>query len=127
MKKVTLEDVDRRLKSIEKLLNSTLPELRRKEETIIKDTRLLRAEQAVIEEEERIITLKEEQLKRTEDALLKLLGERIPRKFDNILDWKRYIWEGCPHKKGEAKDKVIDYWCTKLNAACRFDPCPLNR
>ena len=117
--KVSLGDIDKRLKRIEKLLSTTIPQLKKGEELLLKEAKSIRKEEKKIE-------AKEEQLEKTESALLEQLGERVPHRFKDIIEWKTFIWDGCRYKKTVEKAKTIDYFCTKLNAPCRFDPCPLN-
>ncbi len=64
------------------------------------------------------------------DKLLKIesiLEKKLSRKsFTNIVDWKKYIWDNCPHKKEKVGDDEIDFWCEVLKAPCAMDDCPRN-
>ena len=133
-KAVTLAQLDRRLQHIESILDTRLATLTNEERLLLREAQSIKREEAAIEreegrieDEEKAILDKENQIRTTGDALLGMLGEHMPRKFENILEWKKYIWEGCSYKKSSVSDKTIDYSCTKLGGRCRFEPCPMNR
>lgn len=117
---VSLEDIDKRLRRIEKMLSTTIPQLKKEGDMLIKEAES-------IKKEEKLIEAKEEQLEKTESALLEQLGERVPRKFSDIMEWKTFVWDKCRFKQHKEGAKTIDYFCTKLNGPCRFETCPMNR
>lgn len=48
------------------------------------------------------------------------------RRFTNIIDWKEYIWNSCPHRQQKIGAKQINYFCKKLSKPCGFEQCPIN-
>ncbi len=77
-------------------------------------------------EEEQVIT-GEHRIEMEEEKLMELLGKQVNREFDNIMDWKRYIWENCGYKKSVIKDNKIEFVCKKTNKSCRFIDCFKNK
>lgn len=76
--------------------------------------------------------LKEERLIRNETQALKAEEERVEErltkmKFSDITSWRGAIWENCQYKESRTGSHAISYWCTKLDAPCQFEHCPLNR
>lgn len=117
--KVSLEDIDRRLKRIETMLSTAIPRLKWEEDKLLEET-------ASIKKEEQRIEVKEAELEKSEAALLRKLGEQVQRKFSDIMDWKIFVWDKCTFRKSKEEAKTIDYLCTKLNGLCRFESCPMN-
>jgi hypothetical protein len=64
------------------------------------------------------------------DKLLEIervINNRLTRKsFTDIEQWKKYIWDNCPHKKERMKDREIEFYCDILKGACEFADCPRN-
>lgn len=58
-----------------------------------------------------------------EKTLKSKLGKRS---FTNITEWKKYIWDSCPHKKEKVEDNEISFWCDILKSSCEFEDCPRN-
>jgi cell division protein FtsB len=90
--------------------------------------KLDRIEQLILkvssEEEEELKGQKK--IEEEEERELEELDETVNLEFSNAEDWRQYIWEGCPFKKQVSKKGEIDFFCKKLNSACRFEGCPLN-
>ena len=55
-----------------------------------------------------------------------LLKQRRVKKFDNIIDWKKFIWDNCPNKEQRITKKDIEFNCKILKDACEFEKCPRN-
>ncbi len=137
---VSLEDIDKRLKRIEKMLSTTIPQLKKEGELLLKETEAIKKEEVLIKEEEELIEEEEKrieqgvkrleeresELKNAEKVLLKKLGERVPQRFSDIIDWKNLVWDRCKFKKTKEEAKTFDYYCKKLDGPCRFETCPLN-
>lgn len=81
----------------------------------------------VVQKEEEEIMREEFKVEVEEEKLIELLGKNINREFDNLLDWRNYIWESCEFKKPKMEDKVIDFLCKKTGKSCRFEDCFKNR
>jgi hypothetical protein len=82
---------------------------------------------AVLNREEIAVLKAEKKIKMEEGALLKILNKNISLQFDNIIDWKRYIWDNCPYRKSHEKGKEIDFFCKKTSNKCRYADCFRNR
>ena len=80
-------------------------------------------EERKILETERIIMNRTSAVLATEQNVEKRLTKM---KFSNITEWRSAIWEQCRYKESRPSEVMITYWCTKLNAPCRFEDCPLN-
>lgn len=93
-----LDDIKKELARIEQDLKKVL-----EEETLIRNET-----QAVLAEEN-------------------LVQNKLTRmKYSDITSWRSAIWEHCQYKQAKPGPTAISYWCTKLNAPCRFEDCPLN-
>ena len=99
---ISNEEIYKKLEEIHRAVN----ELKNEEEQVI-------AEEHMIEIEEK--------------KLMELLGKQVNREFDNIMDWKRYIWEKCEYKKSVIKDNKIEFLCKKTSKSCRFIDCFKNK
>jgi hypothetical protein len=99
---VTNEDIMKRLDKIEKLLRTVEKE----------EVRQLRYESTI---------------KMEEGQLKTILNKKVNVQFDNITDWKRYIWDNCELRKSHSQDKKIDFYCMKTGNLCRFMDCFRNR
>ena len=104
-----------------KVTNETLY---KKLQQIHKDIKELKNEETdynsrIIQEESKIII--------EEAKLIKLLDKDIHVQFENIIDWKNYIWDNCPFRQALEKNKEIDFFCKKTQNKCRFDDCFRNR
>tara|TARA_Y100000310_G_scaffold332444_1_gene408036 strand:- start:12620 stop:12919 length:300 start_codon:yes stop_codon:yes gene_type:complete len=69
-------------------------------------------------QEEKIIETKEEEI----EALEKRKNIRFP----DIGEWRKLIWENCPHKKELDEGREIDWLCGITKQACHFENCPEN-
>ncbi|MBW2971017.1 hypothetical protein KY320_02550 [Candidatus Woesearchaeota archaeon] len=99
---ITNEQIMEKLLQLEKQLSKLLAE----EDQILK-------EEEEIEKDSRKVELEEEKL-------LEILSSQINKRFDNIVDWKRFIWDECELRKSVLKDKQIDFYCKKTGSFCRF-------
>jgi len=77
-------------------------------------------------EEEQVIQ-EEHKIEMEEEKLIDILGKEVNRQFDNIMDWKNYIWEACEYKKSVVKADKIDFICKKTGKTCRFIDCFKNK
>ena len=99
---ITNKEIFEKLLHIEKLLSEEKKE-----------------EQRIIKEEDKII--KEEQ------RIKELMDKKENKKFYDVLEWKTYIWENCPHKKHSmVSDTKIGFICDLSKKACDFLDCPEN-
>jgi hypothetical protein len=89
-------------------------------EKIQKDIRVLNKEESEVLREESKIVLEE-------GKLMGLLNKKVNLQFDNIIDWKHFIWDICEYKKPIEKNKEIDFICKKTGNKCRFQDCFRNR
>ncbi|MBS1266265.1 MAG: hypothetical protein MAG795_00232 [Candidatus Woesearchaeota archaeon] len=80
-----------------------------------------------LKQEEEELIHKEEEIEMEEEKLLKLLGKKVNRKHESVLEWTKEIWQNCLHKKSHMTEKKIDFLCKKTGNTCRFVDCPLNR
>jgi chromosome segregation ATPase len=76
--------------------------------------------------------LKEEHIIRKETAALMAEEERVEEKlttmkYSDITTWRNAIWENCQYKESRPSERMVSYWCAKLNAPCQFEHCPLNQ
>ncbi|MBN1502564.1 hypothetical protein JW930_03400 [Candidatus Woesearchaeota archaeon] len=53
-------------------------------------------------------------------------GKYGKKAFEDVAEWKQFIWDQCPHRKEKATREEIDFWCDILNAPCEFQDCPRN-
>lgn len=96
----------------------------RKLQQMHKEIKELKDEESVFNN--RIIN-EESKIMVEEAKLIKLLDKDINLQFENIIDWKNYIWDTCPYRKAIEKNKEIDFICKKTHNKCRFDDCFRNR
>jgi hypothetical protein len=68
----------------------------------------------------------EEKIEQEEEKELSELDEELNLEFNNMEDWRKYIWEGCPFKVEKSTSTEVDFFCKKKNDPCRFEGCPLN-
>lgn len=80
-----------------------------------------------IKEEEEEVIAEEHKIVMEEEKLMELLGKKVNKEFDNISDWKRYVWENCEHKKSLVNQDKIDFVCKKTKKSCRFIDCFKNK
>jgi len=66
-------------------------------------------------------------ISKEEEKELKELDETVNLEFNNIEDWRKYIWDSCPFKKEKSEGEEMDFFCKKQDAPCKFDGCPLNK
>ena len=99
---ITNKEIYEKLLHIEKLLS----EERKEEERIIQE------ESKIVEEEEKI-----------KDIMFK----KENKKFQDVLEWKTYVWENCPHRKHDMVTQTkIGFMCDITKKACDFLNCPEN-
>ena len=68
-----------------------------------------------------------QKVSKEEEKELKELDETVNLEFNNIEDWRKYIWESCPFKQEKSEGEEIDFFCKKQNKPCKFEGCPLNK
>lgn len=90
---------------------------------IKKELRKLAEQQQKILEEETLIRNETQALLAEENRVEKKLTRM---KFSDITSWRSAIWENCKYKQSRTGEKAISYWCTKLDAPCQFEDCPVN-
>ena len=103
-KKVTLENVMSELKTIKKL--------------ILKDLQ--------IDIDDMNLDKKDIKLDQKGIKLGKRPFKESRKIFDDVVEWKVHIWDGCPNKKIVSKKKEFEYNCKLLKSTCEFEHCPLN-
>lgn len=81
----------------------------------------------LVQKEEEQIMEEEFKVEIEEEKLMNILGKEINREFDNLLDWRNYVWESCEFKKANSDDQKIDFICKKTNKSCRFEDCFKNK
>jgi len=79
----------------------------------------------VLEETEQLT--QEKSIKMEENQVISLLNKQVTLLFDNITDWKKYIWDNCPFRKTNESGKTIDFICQKTKNKCRYNDCFRNR
>jgi phage host-nuclease inhibitor protein Gam len=102
---ITNEKIYLELLRIKKLLHQSL-DLQREIESIEEEIKLFEGRQA--DEEHRLA-----------DSFKK-------KKFSNIFDWKRAIWDHCDAKKDNMTATTITFYCDILKGPCRYETCPKN-
>ena len=55
-----------------------------------------------------------------------LLKKKSLRKFNDVIEWRQNIWEGCKYKKEKVTKKEIIFVCMKTKKLCHFVDCPEN-
>ncbi len=102
-----------------------------KEDDILYEIDALKKDIEEVKEQERRILEEERLIKNQTQALLaeenQMEKKLTKMKYSDITQWKSAIWEHCKYKETRAGDITISYWCTKMNAPCRFEDCPLNQ
>ena len=81
----------------------------------------------LVQKEEGQIVQEEFKVEIEEEKLMEILGNEANKKFNNILDWKNYVWENCEFKKTTMKQNRIDFICNKTGKSCRFVDCFKNK
>ena len=49
-----------------------------------------------------------------EQKLIELLGRHAKKRFDNIVSWKRFVWDTCEYRKPIPKETEIDFHCANI-------------
>ncbi|MBU2561933.1 MAG: hypothetical protein KKD17_06570 [Nanoarchaeota archaeon] len=80
-----------------------------------------------IYEQEETEIAEEKKIEQQEDRELKELDETVNLEFNNIEDWRKYIWDSCPFKVEKTEGGELDFFCKKQNGPCKFEGCPLNK
>ncbi|MFH1064228.1 MAG: hypothetical protein V1729_04055 [Candidatus Woesearchaeota archaeon] len=94
---------------------------------VLDEEKKIEQEEHKIEKEEEETLETEKKLEAQEEKELKEIADsNINLEFENMDDWRMYIWDGCEFKKAKTEGDEMDFFCTKRNALCRFDGCPLN-
>ncbi len=90
--------------------------------------KLLKVESVLndLKREEDLMISDAEKIEMDEKKLLEILSSDLNKKFQNILDWKKYVWDSCEYRKSSGNDKIIDFECAKTGKPCRFSDCPRN-
>ncbi len=110
----------KKLETIEETQEKILRELMRQGNSMRKDQIQIKKEGVNIEKDEKDI-------KKMEKNMKKLLKQKIvKRRFDDILEWKQFIWDNCRYKKQVEGKSEVDYICKKMDKACNFINCPQN-
>jgi hypothetical protein len=92
----------------------------------VKLEQMERAIKFLVLEETEALT-QEKSIKMGENQVLSLLNKQVSLLFDNIVDWKKYIWDNCPFRKTNEGGKTIDFVCMKTKNKCRYTDCFRNR
>ncbi len=98
----------------------TNDQIYKKLESIEKSIDALKAEEKEVLKEESHIVMEE-------SKLLGLLNNKVELQFENIIEWKSYVWDSCEYKKSAEKNNKIDFICKKTGNKCRFLDCFRNR
>lgn len=69
----------------------------------------------------------QEKIEKEEEKELSELDETVGLEFPNVEDWRKEMWENCPHKEERSADDEVDFWCKAQDKACRFEGCPENK
>lgn len=80
-----------------------------------------------LKKDEEIVIAEEHKIEMEEEKVIELLGRKINKEFDNISDWKRYVWENCEYKRSKTEKNIIDFKCQKTGTVCRFIDCFKNK
>jgi hypothetical protein len=96
-------------------------------EKIQQDINLLRKEETEVLKEETQVLKEEGKIVMKEGKLMGLLNKKVNLQFDNIIDWKHFIWDTCEYKRPIEKNKEIDFICKKTGNKCRFQDCFRNK
>lgn len=75
--------------------------------------------------QEQRIEKEEKKIEKAEERITKI-ARGIRRKFNDIMQWKQFIWTNCDYKKSLPNEQEIDYICKKTGQACHFENCPKN-
>jgi len=99
---ITNQDIYKKLEQIEKSIN-------------------------ILAQEESEQLVEEKRIKFEEGKVMGILNKKVALQFDNIIDWKRFVWDSCPYRKTHEKEKMVDFICKKTSNKCRFQDCFRNR
>jgi hypothetical protein len=116
----TQKKIEKETKKILTNVNKILIEILKEEKEIKKEEQIIKDEEEIIKDEEVKIHAKEEEIK----YLIK--SSVASRKYNDIIDWKKFIWDNCKYKESKEEDDKITFFCKKLNKTCNFSSCPLN-
>ncbi|MBD3204683.1 hypothetical protein GF327_10410 [Candidatus Woesearchaeota archaeon] len=118
------KDVSDELLKNQKFIEEVVKKILKDEKKILKE--ILREEKEIKKEEE-IIKDVENKIEKKENQIEELINKKIvSRKYNDILDWKKYVWDGCEYKVKKEANKEINFVCKKLKKICNFTSCPLN-
>jgi hypothetical protein len=61
-----------------------------------------------------------------EEQIKEMVKEK-DKKFNDVGEWKQYIWQNCPHRKQDLVSKTrIGFLCGITKGHCDFLNCPEN-
>ena len=102
-----------------------------KEDDVLYEIDEIRKELHKIEDTQEKILQEQVLIKNRTEAMLaeeSRMEQRLTKmKFSDITAWKSSIWEHCQYKESRTGERAITYWCSKLDAPCKFEECPLNQ
>lgn len=106
---VTNEEIMEELKKVEAKLDTIQSE----------EDKIEKEEEETLQAEKKIEAEESKELEEIEDSNINL-------EFENMEDWRQYIWADCEYKEEKTEGDEVDFFCKKKNGPCRFDGCPLN-
>jgi len=127
MEQNILADILTRLERIE---NETM-QIRKDEKKILseilKEEKSIKKEEEIIKKKEEEIAIEEQRIEEQEKAIQALIQKKlVTRKYNDVLEWKQFVWDRCEYKKQKDEDLELEYFCSKMKKTCNFSTCPLN-
>lgn len=94
---------------------------------ILNEEKFIEKEERLIKKEEELIKTVEQKIEAKEEEIEKLIKSKIvSRKYKDIMDWKKNLWDNCDNKKLIDHSDKTEFFCEKLNKNCNFSTCPKN-
>lgn len=94
---------------------------------ILNEEKFIEKEERLIKKEEELIKTVELKIEAKEEEIEKLIKNKIvTRKYKDIMDWKKSLWDMCDFKTLIDKADKTEFFCEKLNKNCNFSTCPKN-
>lgn len=83
----------------------------------------------LVKEEEKLLkheTIETQHIYKKLLEIEELLKRKSLRKFNDVMEWRQNVWEGCRYKKEKITKKEIIFICMKTKKFCHFVDCPEN-
>jgi hypothetical protein len=114
-------------------LTDSIEEIKKKLESIEKSVNSIEAmEKAEIEYINAVKDMESEELRGLSDIAtmenheLTKMDKLKPLKYNDIMLWKNAIWENCPHKMMIESKTMVLFNCDITKKVCAFGVCPRN-